>query len=186
VVGSWPRELADLSRTDLLVMNAGVGLPGGSTAGQSSDDAWRQGWEGVSRYLQTGRPLLALHQAANTLHEVPAYYERLGGRWAAGTSTHPPIGTATVTYSPADHPISARPGTCFEVWDERYCYLEVTGDITVLATHEHDGVAHPLVWTHDLPGGRAVYDALGHGRQSFESPERRDLLRREAAWLLSG
>jgi uncharacterized protein len=186
VVGSWPRELADLSAVDLLVVNAGVGLPHGSTEGQSSDEAWQSGWAGLSTYLDSGRPILAVHQAANTLHEVPAYLERLGGRWVAGTSMHPPIGTATVSFSATAHPINADPQTSFEVWDERYSYMDITGNVAVLATHEHDGAAHPLAWVHETPAGRAVYDALGHGRQSFNSPERRDLLRREARWLLSG
>lgn len=186
VVGSWPRELADLSSTDLLVVNAGVGLPDGSTEGQSSDDAWEPGWAGLSTYLESGRPLLAVHQAANTLHEVPGYLERLGGRWVAGTSMHPPIGTATVSFGATPHPINPSPDTSFELWDERYSHLEITGDVTVLATHEHDGAKHPLVWVHESPGGRAVYDALGHGRESFHSADRRDLLRREARWLLSG
>jgi type 1 glutamine amidotransferase len=186
VVGSWPRELADLTGTDLLVVNAGVGLPHGSTEGQSSDDAWQRGWAGLSAYLETGRPLLAVHQAANTLHEVPAYLDRLGGRWVAGTSMHPPIGTATVSFSTASHPVNAKPSTSFEVWDERYTYLDVTGDVTVLATHLHEGAEHPLVWAHEPPSGRAVYDALGHGRESFDSSDRRELLRREARWLLSG
>jgi type 1 glutamine amidotransferase len=186
VVGSWPRELADLAGTDLLVVNAGVGLPHGSIDGQSSDDAWQRGWAGLSTYLESGRPLLAVHQAANTLHEVPEYLDRLGGRWVAGTSMHPPIGTATVSFGAIPHPINPAPGTSFELWDERYSYLDVTGAVTVLATHVHDDTEHPLVWTHDHAGGRAVYDALGHGRMSFDSGERRDLLRREARWLLSG
>jgi type 1 glutamine amidotransferase len=186
LVGSWPRELADLSGTDLLVMNTGVGLPGGSTEGQCSDEAWQQGWDGLAAYLESGRPLLAVHQAANTLHEVPGYLERLGGRWVEGTSMHPPIGTATVSFDASAHPVNPRPGTSFEVQDERYSYLDLTGDVSVLATHVHDGAEHPLVWAHEHAGGRAVYDALGHGRESFESSERRELLRREARWLLSG
>lgn len=186
VVGSWPRELADLSGTDLLVVNAGVGLPNGSTAGQSSDEAWEQGRAGLSTYLESGRPLLAVHQAANTFHDVPGYLERLGGRWVAGTSMHPPIGTATVSFGATAHPVNASPDASFEVWDERYAHMDITGDVTVLATHVHDGAEHPLVWVHETPGGRAVYDALGHGRESYDSPDRCDLLRREARWLLSG
>jgi uncharacterized protein len=186
VVGTWPRELADLSHTDLLVVNAGVGLPNGSNEGQSSDEAWQPAWDGLSAYLDTGRPLLAVHQAANTLHEVPGYLDRLGGRWLAGTSMHPPIGTATVSFGPVAHPINPWPQTSFDLWDERYSYLEITGDVTVLATHVHEGTEHPLVWTHEPAAGRAVYDALGHGRESFDIAARRALLQREARWLLSG
>jgi uncharacterized protein len=184
LVGSWPRELSDLSATDLLVMNTGVGLPNGSTDGQSSDEAWRQGWDGLARYLDSGRPVLAVHQAANSLHELPAYLDRLGGRWVAGTSMHPPIGTATVTYAAMPHAINPDPGSSFEVWDERYSHLEITGEVDVLATHDLDGTPQPLVWTHETPAGRAVYDALGHGRESYDSAERRALLGREARWLL--
>ncbi len=76
-------------------------------------------------------------------------------------------------------------GASFEVWDERYSHLERTAeDATVLATHELEGSTQPLVWVRDTPGGRSVYDALGHGIESYRSPQRRRLLQAEARWAL--
>jgi type 1 glutamine amidotransferase len=181
VVGTWPRTLTDLGSPDLLVVNAGVGLPDAS----KHDDAWTNAWDGLRAYLATGRPVIGIHTACNTFHDVPEWLDRLGGAWVAG-SMHPPISEATVRISELDHPITAGLGTGFELWDERYSLLDLhADDAVVLATHDLDGAAQPLVWARDNAAGRSVYDALGHGLESYDSPERRQLLQAEARWALA-
>ena len=54
----------------------------------------------------------------------------------------------------------------------------------MLATHDLDGTPQPLVWVRDNAAGRTVYDALGHGVESYRSPERRRLLQAEARWAV--
>jgi type 1 glutamine amidotransferase len=181
VVGTWPRTLTSLGSPDLLVVNTGWGLPNVP----KDDDAWAPAWDGLRTYLATGRPVIGIHTACNTFHEVPEWLDRLGGAWVDG-SMHPPISRATVTISEPTHPITAALGGEFELWDERYSLLDLRADdATILATHDLDGVAQPVVWIRDGTTGRAVYDALGHGVESYDSPERRQLLQAEARWALA-
>ena len=75
-------------------------------------------------------------------------------------------------------------------WDVDRVYHEMTGPsaknpkVRELAWHEHDGVRHPLLWTHEYGSARVVYDALGHDEHSYRSAPRRTLVSRAALWLL--
>jgi len=186
VVGTWPRTLtdlnsADLNPPDLLVVNSGIGLPNAT----KDDTAWASAWDGLRAYLATGRPVIGIHTACNTFHDVPEWLDRLGGAWVTG-STHPPISRAIVSITALEHPITAGLGAGFELWDERYSLLDLRADDAhVLATHDLDGVAQPVVWALDSTAGRTVYDALGHGVESYDFPERRLLLQAEARWALA-
>lgn len=181
VVGTWPRTLADLGNPDLLVVNTGGGLPNATY----DDAAWAGAWAGLRAYLETGGPVIGIHTACNTFHDVPEWLDRLGGAWVDG-SMHPPIGTAVISIGNPGHPITADLGSGFELWDERYSLLDLRADdAQILAIHDLDGVAQPVVWTRDGPAGRSVYDALGHGVESYDSPERRQLLQAEARWALA-
>jgi type 1 glutamine amidotransferase len=181
LVGTWPRTLTDLGSPDLLVVNSGLGLPDAAT----DDDAWAGGWETLRSYLGTGRPVIGIHTACNTFHDVPEWLDRLGGAWIEG-SMHPPIGWATVAVTTPDHAITDGLGAGFDVWDERYSLLDLRADdAVVLATHDLDGAAQPLVWARETSDGRTVYDALGHGLESYDSPQRRQLLQAEARWALA-
>jgi type 1 glutamine amidotransferase len=94
---------------------------------------------------------------------------------------HPPLGLARVTRL-ADP--RTGPAGSFELVDERYSDLALEDGLTVVAEHEHEGRTHPLVWTRTEGTARIVADALGHGPESFESGEHRELLTRLAHWAL--
>jgi hypothetical protein len=131
--------------------------------------------------LDRGIGILAVHSAASTLRELPAYGDALGARWIAGRSWHPPIGEARV-HLVGHHQI--REGLDdFTVLDERYTGMPLTGVIEPIAEHEEDGIRHPLVWARELGRSRLVYSALGHDPRSYESPEHRELLRQALRWL---
>jgi len=181
VVGTWPRTLTNLGDPDLLVVNSGCGLPNATR----DDEAWTSGWDGLRAYLATGRPVIGIHTACNTFHDVPEWLDRLGGAWVDG-SMHPPISRADISIAAPDHPVTAGFGSGFALWDERYSLLDLRADdAAILATHDLDGVAQPVVWVRDTAAGRTVYDALGHGLESYDSPERRSLLQGEARWALA-
>jgi type 1 glutamine amidotransferase len=96
---------------------------------------------------------------------------------------HPPLSETTLTIHRGAHPIVTGL-TDIAVTDERYSYLETEPGNVVLATHEHDGLTHPMVWAREHGTGCAVYDALGHDIRSYDSPGRVELIQREAQWLL--
>ncbi|WP_308796961.1 ThuA domain-containing protein [Agromyces silvae] len=131
--------------------------------------------------LERGIGLLAVHSAAATLRELPAFGTALGARWIAGQSWHPPIGEASV-HLVGRHLI--REGLDdFTVLDECYTGLPLTGVIEPIAEHEEDGIRHPLVWARELGRSRLVYSALGHDVRSYASAEHRELLHRALRWL---
>ena len=134
-------------------------------------------------HLARGGGLLGMHVSATSFTAMPRWPEILGGRWVRGTTMHPPLDRARIRLVDADHPIVAGPSE-IEVVDERYSYLDVRADVTVLGEHTYEGAAHPMIWTREPPAGRVVYDGLGHDRRSYESPGHRALLQRAVSWLL--
>ncbi|WP_265520459.1 ThuA domain-containing protein [Oerskovia flava] len=179
VRSTFPDALDDLdgpAGPDLLVVNCGRGEPG------DDDAAWAPLHGTLSRWARAGGAVLGLHQAANTFPDAPDWQDVLGGRWIPGESMHPPFGEARVTVRPG-HEVTRGLGDV-DVLDERYCFLRTRPGIEVLATVEHDGNDHPVVWAHEAHGGRTVYDGLGHDVRSYDSAGRVDLLRRSATWLL--
>lgn len=177
--------LAALGDADLLVVNAGnpdspppddappVAPPG--------DDAVAAAAAGFEAALERGIGVLAVHAAASTLPEVPAWHRALGGRWLPESSWHPEIGEALVHVG-GNHLIADDLGD-FTLVDERYTGLRIEGVIEPIAEHEEGGMRHPLIWARELGRSRLVYDALGHDTRSYDSTEHRELLGRALDWL---
>lgn len=183
VRGTFPGALdgvvTGVGAPELVVVVAGTGRTDPDFDG--TDEDWHGFHDRLAALVRAGVPLLALHQAANTFADSPHWSGLLGGRWVVGTSMHPPIGEAAFAVVDAVHPVTDGLDEV-RAFDERYCDLEVDPASTVLLTTEHEGREHPVVWVAPGPG-RVLYDALGHDHRSFASASRRELLRREVAWL---
>jgi hypothetical protein len=165
---------AQLAGADLLVVNSGRGASPGP-GGTAPDD--------LLTYLASGRPLLGVHASANTFADVPEWAGRLGVEWVEGTSIHPPIGWSTLTPQTREHG-AVRGLDEVTVFDELYSFLRVLRPASVLLAHYYRGVDHALVLAREDGCARTVYDALGHGFESYESPSRQRMLRQEVRWLL--
>lgn len=175
------KTLEDLGDIDLLVVNCS-GNPRDPDPSDGKSE-WEAAHNGLLEYLRAGRPLLGVHTAPITFGDVPEWGHWLGARWKGGQSMHPPIGDCRVSVRTDQHPIvEGLPD--FELYDERYSYLDVDPSIDPLVTHEHDGIVHPLAWAREVDGAKVVYDALGHGVEAYASQRRRRLLQREALWAL--
>ncbi|GAA1955154.1 ThuA domain-containing protein [Agromyces allii] len=162
---------------DLVVLNfgsAGVALP--------TDTACV---DGILRFSEAGGAILACHVVATAFPGDERWEQILGGRWVRGTSMHPPRGTADISVLPVDHPVTHGHDD-FVLVDERYSYLKVSPEVEILATHDHDGLVHPLIWAHSRPSSRVIYDGLGHDAASYDSEEHRALVLSAADWLLEG
>jgi hypothetical protein len=171
---------------DLLVVN--IGDPRGPRPEGVADEAPDAARDEASRagllaHLDAGRPLLGLHVSATSLGYVPEWEQILGGVWVRGTTMHPDYGPAHIEVDTDAHPIVAGVRD-FEVDDERYSWMRVAPTVRGLAWQEHEGVRHPLLWTHAFRDARVVYDALGHDEASYRSAPRRTILERSALWLL--
>lgn len=169
------RALTRLDGVDLLVVAAGDPWRNGETGfGAPSEGALRES-------LARGIGILALHTALATLRDYPDWRRAIGGEWTEGRSWHPEISDAAVHVIDGTHPVTAGLRD-FTLYDERYTDLEVDPDVGVLAVHEWEGLAHPLVWVREPGSARVVVSALGHEERAFRSPEHRRLLRQAARW----
>jgi uncharacterized protein len=171
----------DTDLPDLLVVN--VGLPRDELPTPGTPDAAA----GLARWLDSARPLLASHVSSTSFLDLPAWEAGVGGRWVRGQSMHPEYGPAAIHVLPDSGPLVAGIPD-FKLLDERYSWLRTAPGIKVHATHTHDGVHHPVMWSFERriergKSGRTFYDALGHDAASYESAEHRELLHRALAWL---
>lgn len=149
--------------------------------GPRSDPGEARNTRGLDGILGKRVPVLALHSAAIAFADQPAWRLILGGRWEPGISGHPQIGRSVIHVLPG-HEITNGLDP-FVVYDERYSRLTRDSGVA-LAEHVEDGVRHELAWALQAADGRrAVYDGLGHAVESYDSPGRVELLRREVAWL---
>ncbi|MGN6425637.1 MAG: ThuA domain-containing protein [Leifsonia sp.] len=165
---------------DLLVVN--IGDP--ARAGDVAPEAEARGREGLLAHLGRGAPLLASHVSATSLRGIPEWEQILGAIWVRGTSFHPDYGRARIRVHPDRHSIVSGLAD-FEVDDERYTDLRVAPGVLPLASHEHAGREHPLIWTRRYGPARIVYDALGHDAASYDSATHREILARAVRWLLT-
>lgn len=166
-------------RPDLLVVNVGLPRDGWPSPGTPEASA------GLRRWLADGRPMLVSHVSSTSFLDAPEWADALGGRWIRGTSMHPDYGPASIRVRTESGDL-VEGITDFELMDERYSYLQTAPVINVHATHTHDGLEHPVMWSLDRGPGRTFYDALGHDAASYESPEHREVLLRAIAWLTAG
>lgn len=177
------KAFEQIEGSDLVVVNCGCGRIDPDFDG--SDEDWKPAHDALAAYVQSGGGVLAVHTACNTFHALPEWFGWLGAEWIPGKSMHPPISQATVQVKTDAHPIVAGLQD-FTLYDERYSYLVPRADIEPLLTHEYDDITHPLVWAREIGSARIVFDALGHGVESYASPERRILLQNEARWAVRG
>jgi uncharacterized protein len=172
-------RLADDAPPSLLAVNIGLPRDGRPSPGTPEARA------GLSCWLSRGGPLLAAHVSSTSLLDLPEWEVALGGRWVRGTSMHPDYGPARINLHTDSGPL-VQGLQDFELMDERYCYLRTSPEITVHATHHHEGIEHPVIWSLTRNDkGRTFYDALGHDSAAYTSPEHRELLSRAIAWLAS-
>ena len=70
--------------------------------------------------------------------------------------------------------------------DELYVIDKVWPNTKPLATavSPEDGVTYPLVWTHDYRGNRIFGTTLGHGNDTFNTNQFKELLTRGFRWAL--
>jgi type 1 glutamine amidotransferase len=166
-------RLVDVGDVDVIVVNAASGPV---TASHEAAVA------GLRGFLGRGGAVLAVHVGASSLIDWPEWERVTGMRWVQGVSMHPPLGPSHVVVHPGRHVIAA-PLRDFDVLDERYCGLRLAPDVVPFVTHDHEGATQPLVWARTYGTARVVTNALGHGPESYDSPEHVQLLLRSYQWL---
>jgi hypothetical protein len=167
-------RLADLSGVDLLI--ADVPSPADPLDAAQLEGAAA----GLDAFLARPGGVFALHVSVTTLLGLPRWSELMGARWVQGTTMHPPLGRWSVTGA-AGGSLSAAGGP-FELTDELYSYLEFEGDREDVLTHDYERATHPVLWLREAGSTRVVADALGHGAESFDSPDHVAIIRAALLW----
>ena len=178
VVADLPDDIA------LIVVNAGDSqgpMPEGEAVASPEESVVAAANIALEAAIERGVGILAMHTAAASLRDYPAFERALGARWVRDRSWHPPIGEAAV-HLVGNHQI-AEGLEDFTVFDERYTDFRLDSVIEPIAEHEHDGIRHPLVWAREIGRSRLVYDALGHDVRSYDSAGHRALLAAALEWL---
>lgn len=168
-------RVCDLRNADLVVVNTADGPP---------SEARSNAHSGVRRFLQAGGSILAMHVGASTLLGLPEWSSVTGMAWIDGVSTHLPVGPASVLVHP-ERDVIANGVASFRLVDECYLKLKVRADVLPFLVHEHAGQTYPLAWSRSYLRSNIVVDVLGHGVESYQSPQHRQLLAQALAWLAS-
>jgi type 1 glutamine amidotransferase len=176
-VGPVDESLQRLEGTHLLAVNAGD-----PWIGEPQTGAPAAAVAGLEAALDRGIGVLAMHSSLSSLRDYAAWAPATGGVWLPDASMHPPISDAVFTWTApplaGDEPLAA--------FDERYAYLQAVGDREVIATHEHAGDTHPVVWVRKHRASRVAVDLLGHDTRSYDSRTHRALIARLAGWAAAG
>jgi type 1 glutamine amidotransferase len=139
------------------------------------------GRQTLTRFVETGGGLLALHTAAICFDDWPEWRQLIGGAWIWGRSSHPPLGPVPVTPGPGTHAITAEVPP-FELRDEVYGNLDMEAGVEPLLMGDAGAGSWPLLWARPVGKGRVVTDLLGHDRAAIEQPVHRRILTRSAQW----
>lgn len=133
-----------------------------------------EGQSALERFVRSGGGWAGVHSASDTEYDWP-FYGQLVGEYFAG---HPAVQPATVRVEDRAHPATA---ALPEVWprtDEWYNFrASPRAAVHVLATLDEGtysggsmGADHPIAWCCEVSGGRAIYTAGGHTRESYTEP----------------
>jgi uncharacterized protein len=163
VATSAAERVADLSDVDLLI----AGVPSPNI--ELEADVLERARVGLSEFLSRPVGVFALHVSVTTLLGLPQWSELMGARWVQGQTMHPPLGNWPVTVVDGN-PLGSEPGE-FRLLDELYSYLAFDGPHESVIAHSLEDADHDVLWLREVGRVRVVADALGHGAESFDSPE---------------
>jgi type 1 glutamine amidotransferase len=142
------------------------------------------------RYVTSGKPILAAHDAIASYDDWPRFGELVGFTWVWGRSSHSSIAEHTVRVLPTGHPI-IEAVTDYRIVDELYCDIQVAADLEVQTHAEAEWRSRRLPMVMTGEGGRAehagktAYLANGHDLRAFECPAIRRLWVNAVTWCLS-
>lgn len=168
------RAMTRLDGVDLLVVNAGD-----PWRGEGAVPAPHSSVDGLSRALDRGMGVLALHCAVASMRDYPDWAAAIGGMWVPQLSWHPPAGDIHVRALPFPDGDAL---SDFTVFDEQYARLQAIGDRHVVADFTVDGERMPAAWVRTYAASRVAVDVLGHDARSYSSAGHRDLVKRLARW----
>ncbi len=159
--------------------------------------------EAFKTWLEKGGGFVALHGAGGDLHYAWDWYvDELIGVHFIGHTLNPHIQQARMVIEDMTHPATRGLGSVWVRSDEWYSfassprtkgyhvlisvdetsYRPVEGFIPFMTPRNISMGDHPLVWSHCVGNGRALYSALGHTAESYTEPKHQQLIAGAIAW----
>lgn len=140
----------------------------------------------MERHIRAGHGFVGIHSAADTEYDWP-WYGRLVGAYFR---SHPPTQPAEIDVIDRDHHstrhLPARWTRTDEWYDFRSKPAEHVNILMNLDESTYEGGRmdgdHPIAWYHLFDGGRALYTAGGHTKESFSEPDFRQHLAGAIRW----
>ena len=158
-------------------------------------------------WLESGGGFVGIHGAGGDLrYDWDWYVDTLIGAQFIGHTLDPQFQRATVRIADGDHPATRGLDGAWDQTDELYSFAASPREkgVRVLATLDeasYQPVArfpapaswfladqdlrmgdHPIVWSHCVGNGRALYSALGHPAEAYAGTNHRRLLEGALAW----
>jgi type 1 glutamine amidotransferase len=146
----------------------------------------------LEAFVRGGGGWLGIHSAADTERDWPFMQQMLITRF----DSHPMIQPAIVDVVDRDHPATQHlPPGRWPATDEWYNFEHnprAVDGVRILATIDESsydggtmGPYHPMIWCHELLGGRVLYSQLGHVADRWHEPAFVDLVDGEVRWVLA-
>ena len=156
------------------------------------------------RWLEQGGGWVGIHgSGGDPSYHWPWYVEHLLGAQFIGHPMNPQFQQATIVVEDRQHPATRHLGETWVRTDEWYSFAEsprAKGVRVLLSLDESSytpvrklgfiesdlamGGDHPILWSHCVGQGRALYSALGHQGSAYAEPEHRKLLEEAVAWSM--
>lgn len=138
--------------------------------------------DAIVRFVESGRALVGIHNAADTFTDSEAYVRLIGGRFRH----HPDQLDIAMEITDAEHPIMVGIEP-FTVKDELYLFADYDpANVHLLAqtrSYDDNGPV-PLSWTREQGAGRVFYVSLGHNQTTLEDPAWQQLFKNGVEWAL--
>jgi len=140
--------------------------------------------QGFSRFVRSGKGVVAIHASNNAFPEWQEYKKIIGGVWGKHSRIDFGVGRSfTVNIEDAMHPIT-KGMKDFVIDDELYTGLNLESNIQVLASafSQFSGSQQPVAWTQTYGDGRVFHNVLGHHPPSTQNPHFIQLTVNGALW----
>jgi type 1 glutamine amidotransferase len=140
-------------------------------------------------FIRGGGAFIGLHSATDTEYTWPFYQELV----VAPFGGHPAVQSAAMDILAPEHPAVSHLPARWVADDEWYNFRSdpSTVAVTVLANLDETtytggrmGAVHPIMWSHETLGGRAIYSALGHPPERWDEAAFVDHVVGAVAWAL--
>jgi type 1 glutamine amidotransferase len=127
-------------------------------------------------YVAVGGGLVAIHSAAASYKQQPAFADLLGGRF----SLHGPVARFSVRPSTACG-LPGAPLRPFAILDERYRH-QMVADVTMDFVSTAGDQPEPFAWRRMFGSGRVFYLAAGHTLAGLSHPSIQSILAAGLHW----